>query len=73
MSILHQVDPKDLADIIERWGKALTVDDLAGVIAVSIKQIYSLVKRGSLPHYRIASSIRFDPYKTADWLRSQNA
>ena len=63
----------DLPTRIERWRKALTVTDLAEITSISDKQIYSLIKRGSLPYYRIASSIRFDPKQTANWLRSQAA
>jgi excisionase family DNA binding protein len=63
----------DLPTRIEHYRRALTVPELAEMTAISDKQIYSLIKRGSLPYYRIASSIRFDPKTTADWLRSQTA
>jgi len=75
--VLHSVPPnnntelRDIPTIIEQWGHALTVIDLAGLITLSPKQVYSLIKRGSLPSYRIASSVRLDPFKTAVWLRAQ--
>jgi excisionase family DNA binding protein len=58
---------------IERMRRAFTVAELAEITSISGKQIYSLIRRRAIPHYRIASSIRFDPKKTADWLRSQDA
>lgn len=63
----------DIPTRIQRRRNALTVAELAEITSLSSKQIYSLIKRGALPHYRIASSVRFDPKRTADWLRSQSA
>ena len=66
-------DNIDLPTRIERHKRALTVPELAEITSISDKQIYSLIKRRAIPYYRIASSIRFDPKNTADWLRSQTA
>jgi excisionase family DNA binding protein len=63
----------DLATQIERRRKALTVEELADMPALSTKQVYNLVKRGKIPSIRIASSIRFDPASTAHWVRSKTA
>jgi excisionase family DNA binding protein len=67
------LEPSDIATLIERRRNALTVPELAELLAISDKQVYSLIKRGSLPSYRIASSVRLDPAETADWLRSMRA
>jgi excisionase family DNA binding protein len=65
--------PIDPATQIERQRKALTVEELADILASSTKQVYSLVKRGKILSIRIASSIRFDPASTAHWIRSKTA
>ena len=38
-----------------------------------LRDTHSEGKVSFLPYYRIASSIRFDPKQTANWLRSQAA
>jgi excisionase family DNA binding protein len=63
----------DLATRIQRRRKALTVGELADMLALSQQQIYNLAQRGNLPSIRIASSVRFDPASTAQWIRSKTA
>jgi hypothetical protein len=65
--------PCSIADTIERFGRMLTVKDLAMLTSESPKTIYARAQRGTQPASRIGSSIRFDPYLTAEWLRSQSA
>jgi excisionase family DNA binding protein len=65
--------PCSIADTIERWGRMLTVKELASLLSESPKTIYARVKRGTQPAVLIGSSIRFDPVVTAEWLRSQSA
>jgi hypothetical protein len=65
--------PRSIADTIERWGRMLTVKELAHLLAESPKTTYARVKRGSQPATLVGSSIRFDPYVTAKWLRSKSA
>jgi excisionase family DNA binding protein len=67
------LDSLDLATRIERRKEALTVPELAAFIRLSRKQVYALTARGIIPSYRIRGSIRFDPHRVADWLRSQAA
>jgi excisionase family DNA binding protein len=50
-------------------GKALTVAELALLLAVSIKTIYKMVEAGRIPHMRVFGSIRFDPATTAAWIQ----
>ena len=73
MDIQHTTDPTDLPAIIQSRQKALTVLELAELLSLCPKQVYALIKRGSLPSYHIASSLRLDPKTTADWLRGQTA
>jgi excisionase family DNA binding protein len=65
------LDSLDLAARIEHWTSAMTVAELAHLIQVSHKQVYSLVAKRRIPSFRISGSIRLDPKRTADWLRSQ--
>jgi excisionase family DNA binding protein len=50
---------------------ALTATELAAFLSVSPEQIYKLTKKGTLPSIRIGTSIRYDPRKTAEWLKSR--
>jgi hypothetical protein len=61
----------DTATRIERWGRLLTVTELADLITTSTKQVYALVEKKYVPSLRIAGSIRFEPVAVANWLRSQ--
>jgi excisionase family DNA binding protein len=50
----------------------ITVAELSDLLAESPKTIYARVNRGAQPATRVGSSIRFDPYLTAQWLRSRS-
>jgi hypothetical protein len=51
----------------------LTVKELAPLLGESPKTVYSRVKRGAQPAVLLGSAVKFDPYVTAEWLRSQAA
>lgn len=53
-----------------RSGKPLKVSELAELLNISKRVLYKLVDRGTLAAYRIGSSVRLEPNKTADWLES---
>jgi len=59
----------DLATRIERNPGALTAPELADLLSLGKSAVYDLAKRGGIPHYRVSGSIRFDPARTAAWLR----
>jgi excisionase family DNA binding protein len=59
----------DLPTRIERWTHALTAPELADLLGLGKTAIYDLAKRGGIPHYWVAGSVRFDPARTAAWLR----
>jgi excisionase family DNA binding protein len=59
----------DLATRIERKLRALTAPELADLLGFGKTAVYDLAKRGGIPHYRVGSSIRFDPARTAAWSR----
>jgi excisionase family DNA binding protein len=58
-------------DIFDRLGnheKLLTVKELAGILSISQKTIYSYVARNMIPYIKIQSSVRFRPKHIASWL-----
>ncbi len=59
----------NLADRIERIGRALTAEDLAAMLNVSRITIFKHAKAGRIPSFRIGTCVRFDPKTMADWLR----
>lgn len=60
-----------LADSLEKRTTALTVSDVAEVLHVSARQVYSLAASNKIPHMRVGGSIRFDPSEFATWLRQK--
>ena len=60
-----------LADSLEKRTTALTVSDVAEVLHVSVRQVYSLAASNKIPQIRVGGSIRFDPSEFAAWLRQK--
>jgi excisionase family DNA binding protein len=60
-----------LADQIEKTGHALTANELAGILNLSTKTIFKMVKSGRIPAIRIGVSVRFDCFAVAGWLRQR--
>jgi excisionase family DNA binding protein len=54
---------------IEEIKRAMTVGEVAELLAVSPITVYKLAKAGRLPSFRIGTSVRFDPRAVAEWLR----
>ena len=48
----------------------LTVNDVARRLSVSPSKVYSLIAAGTLPAYRIGSSIRIRPEELTDFIQS---
>ena len=48
--------------------KALTVEELAGLLCVAVRTLYKEVEDDHIPFFRVRTSIRFDPHQVADWL-----
>lgn len=61
-----------LVDSVLKYGRALTVAELAFLLAISIKTIYKMVDTRRIPHVRVFGSIRFDPAITAAWIQSRS-
>jgi excisionase family DNA binding protein len=62
-------EPLSLADRIERIGRALTANELAGMLSVSKITIFKQAKGGRIPSFRVGTCVRFDPRSVAQWLR----
>lgn len=65
--------PCSIATTIERYGRMLTAKELAPLLGESPKTLYNRVKRGAMPAVLLGGAVKFDPYVTAEWLRSQAA
>lgn len=50
---------------------ALTVRDVAGLLAVDSKTVYRLAKRGELPGFRVAGAWRFMKGDIESWIEAQ--
>jgi len=61
----------DPFDRLAQWNKLLTVKELAEILAISEKTIYSYVSRNMIPYYKIESSVRFRPKQIVSWLSSR--
>jgi excisionase family DNA binding protein len=51
--------------------KALTVEELAGLLCIAARTVYKEVEDDHIPFFRVRSSIRFDPHQIADWLETK--
>jgi excisionase family DNA binding protein len=60
-----------LAERLRSKNKALTVEELAGLLGVAIRTVYQEVEDDRIPFFRVRSSIRFDPHQVADWLEGK--
>jgi excisionase family DNA binding protein len=69
----HPADRPDIPTRLAASEDALTVPELAKLLALSPKTIYEMTAGGHIPYYRIRGSIRFDPVHVAAWLRGQAA
>lgn len=71
MYISNSNSASDLPTRIERCEGALDAVKLAGLLGSKKSTIYEMASDGRIPHYRIGTMIRFDPYIIAEWLRAQ--
>jgi excisionase family DNA binding protein len=64
------------ADVFEHLAhsdRLLTAKELARLLAVSPKTLYSYVSRNLIPYYKIESNVRFRGRDIAEWLRQRAA
>jgi excisionase family DNA binding protein len=60
-----------LIERLEFRTKALTVAELAEILAMSKSAIYEQAEAGRIPSFKIGSARRFDPKLIADMLRKK--
>jgi excisionase family DNA binding protein len=61
----------DVLDQLAECQRMLTAKQLANILAVSPKTIYSYVERNIIPHYKIEASVRFRAKDILEWLRGR--
>ena len=60
----------DIASTLdERAGRAMTVEELADLLALDKKTIYRRIRQRQIPAFRIGTAVRCDPRRIAEWLR----
>ncbi|MDP9161857.1 MAG: helix-turn-helix domain-containing protein [Acidobacteriota bacterium] len=62
---------KSLASRIRGRQGALNAEQLAELLGMSRITILRRAKRGTIPSFRVGSSVRFDPANIAKWLLGQ--
>jgi excisionase family DNA binding protein len=63
----------EIIETIENFGRALKVEELAELTAISSKTLYRMIAARKLPTFRIGGCVRLEPTTTAKWLRSRLA
>lgn len=60
-----------LVEQLRTRSRAMTVEDLSEVLAMSVRALYREVEEGRIPYFKVRTSIRFDPHQLADWLEEK--
>lgn len=61
----------DAVDQLLYSDRLLTAKEVARVLAISEKTVYSYVSKGLIPYYKIQSSVRFRARDVGTWLSRQ--
>jgi excisionase family DNA binding protein len=70
---LGQAEPQDVLERLTQSERLLTAKELAELLAVSPKTLYSYVSRNMIPHFKIEANVRFRGKDVAEWLRRRAA
>jgi excisionase family DNA binding protein len=54
--------------ILKNSERLMTARELASILAISPKTIYSYAERKMIPHFKIEASVRFRGRDVAEWL-----
>jgi len=74
MSASPVIDPAppvrgtDIIDHLKNSARLMTARELASILAISPKTIYSYAERNMIPHFKIEASVRFRGRDVAEWL-----
>jgi excisionase family DNA binding protein len=63
--------PSDGLDQLALSDRLMTAKEVARLLAISEKTIYSYVSKGLIPYYKIQSSVRFRARDVNAWLSRQ--
>lgn len=61
----------DVFERLARSDRLLTAKELADILAISPKTLYSYVARGMIPYFKIESNVRFRAREVSAWLRQR--
>src|SRR5260370_17675798 len=56
---LADAENRDIFDLLESCEKLLTARDVARILSISEKTVYSYVSRTLIPHYKTEHNLRF--------------
>ena len=58
----------DIIDLLKNSERLMIARELASILAISPKTIYSYAERNMIPHFKIEASVRFRGRDVAEWL-----
>jgi len=65
----NETENRDVFDSLETCEKLMTAREVARILAISEKTVYSYVSRNLIPHYKIEANVRFRAKEVAAWLK----
>ncbi len=66
---LKDLANRDIFDSLESCEKLMTAREVARILSISEKTVYSYVSRNLIPHYKIEANVRFRARDVANWLK----
>ena len=63
-------EPISIRAKIASFNHALTTEEVAALFALHPDTVYKQARRGSIPHFRVGTAVRFDPKALAEWLET---
>jgi excisionase family DNA binding protein len=69
MAVNTTTGSSDLASRIEKLPGALKASELAELLNLGKTAVYEMAAKGRIPCIRIGATVRFDPSRTATWIR----
>lgn len=66
-----KAEPAGIREMLAGYRHAITAQELAAILRVEPDMVYKNARAGIIPHFRIGTSVRFDPKDVADWIDQQ--
>lgn len=66
---MEEGNPMTLIESLEHRTSVLRAREVAALFQVTRQHIYKMAAKGTIPSFRVAGAIRFDPQVLAEWLR----